>query len=193
MIDFPLRQLLPALLILPLVGCAAGSPPLVPRGLQANQLPIDLDRFMGDWHVLAHIPTRPERNAYDALEQYTLREDGRIDIRFTFCEGAPDGPFETMEMIGWVHDDETKAEWRVRPFWPLRLGYQILELDPDYSLTVIGHPSRRYAWVMARRPEIEAETLSAITERLAERGFDTDRLRLVPQSAERCRAAASGP
>ena len=174
-----------------LAGCASGTSGVVPRGIDESALPIDLQRFMGDWHVIAHIPTRPERDAFDALEQYTLRDDGRIDIRFTFCEGAHDGPLERMEMLGWVADPATNAEWRVRPFWPLSLGYQILELDPGYSLTVIGHPSKDYAWIMARSPSLDAETLSEITARLNDRGFDTGRLRLVPQSAESCRSGVS--
>ena len=177
------------LLFLPFLACAgAGFDAPRPLGLANDEVPLDLERFMGDWYVVAHIPTAKERRALNALEQYALRDDGRIDIRFSFCEGALDGPRETMEMLGWVHDKTTNAEWRVRPFWPLRLAYQVLELDPDYSLTVIGHPSLRYAWIMARTPEIERETLDAITARLTERGFATDRLREVPHSEAGCRA-----
>ena len=178
------------LLLLALSACASGSFNSVPQGVLEGPSRIDLSRFMGDWYVLAHIPTRPERNAYDAVERYTMREDGRIDIRFSFCEGAAEGPRETMKMLGWVHDTVTNAEWRVRPFWPLGLDYMVLELSPDYSLTVIGHPSRRYAWIMARTPEIDAATLSGLTERLARQGFDIERLRRVPHSDDNCRAGA---
>jgi apolipoprotein D and lipocalin family protein len=190
MTDSTARLSATLLVLSALAGCASSSLNSVPRGLSEDGMPLDLSRFMGDWYVLAHIPTRAERNAYDALEQYTLRDDGRIDIRFSFCEGATDGPLERLEMLGWVHDTETNAEWRVRPFWPLRLGYQVLELTPDYSLTVIGHPSRRYAWVMARTPEIDADTLNGIVERLTGHGFDTGRLRLVPHSDRDCRTVA---
>ena len=175
------RFILPAFAAALVSGCAGSQQPLATIDY------VDLDRFMGDWYVVAHIPTRPERRAYDALEQYTLRDDGRIDIRFSFCQGAHDGKRETMEMLGWVHDRTTNAEWRVRPFWPLRLGYQVLELDPDYSLTVIGHPSLRYAWVMARDPAVDPDTLAGVTARLTERGFDTSRLREVPHAPDSCR------
>jgi len=180
------------LLLLPLAACAGASRGPVTQGAFEPVSQLDLARFMGDWYVLAHIPTRPERDAFDALEQYTLREDGRIDIRFTFCRGAGDGPLETLEMLGWVHDRETNAEWRVRPFWPLRFGYEVLELAPDYSLTVIGHPSRRYAWIMARTTEIDEDALSGISARLAHAGFDIERLRRVPHSGGQCRAIPEG-
>jgi apolipoprotein D and lipocalin family protein len=31
---------------------------------------VDVPRFMGDWYVIAHIPSWPEREAYDAVESY---------------------------------------------------------------------------------------------------------------------------
>ena len=36
---------------------------------------VDVPRFMGDWYVIAQIPTRLEREAYDSVETYTLRDD----------------------------------------------------------------------------------------------------------------------
>ena len=93
-------------------------------------------------------------------------------------------------MRAWVVDPDTNAEWRVRPFWPLRLRYQILELDPGYRLTVVGHPSGRYAWVMARTPRISDAALAPIIERLNHSGYETDRLRRVPHASGACRNAA---
>ncbi|MET0331186.1 MAG: lipocalin family protein, partial [Dyella sp.] len=37
---------------------------------------VDLARFMGDWYVIATIPTRFEKNAYNAVETYKLQPDG---------------------------------------------------------------------------------------------------------------------
>ena len=39
---------------------------------------VDLERFMGDWYVIANIPTFLERDAYNAVERYELDEDGNI-------------------------------------------------------------------------------------------------------------------
>ena len=37
---------------------------------------VDLPRFMGDWFVIAGIPTFVERNALAPIENYTLEPDG---------------------------------------------------------------------------------------------------------------------
>jgi len=140
---------------------------------------------MGDWYVIAHIPMAAEAEAHEAVESYELAEDGTIDVRFRFCEGALDGPPEEFTFRGWVHDPATNAEWRVRPVWPLAFRYQIIELDPEYTTTVVV--SGENAWVMARRPKMDEAQLAAITDRLAERGFALDSLRRVPHRGGACR------
>lgn len=158
-------------------GCASGPP--APRTVSS----VDLERFMGDWYVLAHLPTRPERNAHAAMESYRLRDDGRIDIRFTFREGSLEGQFEELTMLGTVHDTSSRAEWRVRPFWPLSLDYLILHVDEGYQTTIIGHPSRDYAWIMARSPTLSEAEYDALVDRLRENGFPVASLRRIPQPA----------
>lgn len=179
-----------ALLVL-LSGCSTRAPVTLPAdvppgpGVPAR---VDLERFMGDWWVVGHIPTGVESNAAAAIESYRLRGDGTIDIRYTFCDGVDAPELTELRMSAWVHDEETNAEWRVRPFWPLRLVYVIDELAPDYSYTVITHPFRSWAWIMAREPALDPAVFDAVVTRLGARGFDTDALRRVPPTG-RCRPA----
>ena len=142
---------------------------------------VDLERFAGLWYVIESMPTSAEAGAHDATERYRLLENGRIDIEFRFLEDSFDGPEKILPMVGWVHDESTRAEWRVRPFWPVRLAYLILEIGPDYDYTVIGHPSKRYVWIMARQPSLDATTLEAIRSRLEAVGYDVEQIQAVPQ------------
>jgi lipocalin len=71
-------------------SCQSTSPvpfskPLPP--LKAMNQPVKLDRFMGDWHVIACIPTFIETEAYNAMESYKLDQDGTIATTFTFNKG----------------------------------------------------------------------------------------------------------
>jgi len=45
---------------------------------------VDLPRFMGTWYVIASIPTFVEEGHQDAVEHYILREDGKIDIDYSY-------------------------------------------------------------------------------------------------------------
>ncbi|MCA9421954.1 MAG: lipocalin family protein, partial [Nitrospira sp.] len=52
-----------------LLGCS--SPPPIQTASQLN-----LERFMGDWYVIANIPTFIETEAFNAVESYRLNDDG---------------------------------------------------------------------------------------------------------------------
>ena len=45
---------------------------------------VDIERFMGEWYVIANIPTFLEKGAHNAVETYTLSDDGTIATNFTF-------------------------------------------------------------------------------------------------------------
>ena len=177
-----LRGLALATVVLACAGCfaSAGVGPNADRPLETVDY-VDLDRFAGRWYVIESIGTSAEAEAYDAIEVYEMLGDGEIDIDFRFRDGGFDGPVESIPQRGWVHDETTQAEWRVRPIWPLALAYLIIDLAPDYRYTVVGHPSKRWVWIMSRTPSLAESTLVEIRGRLADVGYDVTRLRRVPQ------------
>lgn len=142
---------------------------------------VDLARFMGDWHVIAHIPVFIEKDAYNAMESYQLAADGSIPTTFTFNKGSFDGPVKTMHPKGFVHNKETNAEWRMQFLWPLKSAYLITYLSEDYQTTIIGVPNRKYAWIMARTRMIPAARYAALVKELERQGYDLAKLRKVPQ------------
>ena len=165
------------LIVASLAACATGRPTIPPVAS------VDLPRFMGDWYVIAHIPSRQERDAYDAVESYRLGEDGRIRTTFRYRKGGFDAPPETMEPVGTVVPGTHNAVWGMQFVWPVKAEYVIVDLAPVYSRTIIGRSKRDYVWLMARTPSLpEAELESAIA-RIGALGYDTTKLRMVPQSA----------
>ena len=52
---------------------------------------VDLERFMGDWYVIANIPTFLEKDAYNPVETYRLDDDGSVATTFTFNAGSLGG------------------------------------------------------------------------------------------------------
>jgi apolipoprotein D and lipocalin family protein len=142
---------------------------------------VDLPRFMGDWRVIANIPYFAEKGCVDSIESYALRPDGKIDNWFTFRKQSFDAPQKKFTALAWVHDKTTNAEWRVRFFGLITVDYLILELDPEYQWTVIGHPSRKYGWIMARNKTLPDATYEKILQRLSKHGYDPAQFKKVPQ------------
>jgi len=149
---------------------------------------VDLNRFMGRWYVIAHIPTFMEKTAHNAIETYRLSGDGTIETRFAFNDGAPDGPSKVYTAKGFVQNTETNALWKMQFIWPFKAEYRIVYLSEEYSLTMIGRSKRDYLWVMARRPAITDKQYQQMNELAKELGYDTRQIRRVPQ----VNAAAQG-
>jgi apolipoprotein D and lipocalin family protein len=142
---------------------------------------VDLNRFMGDWYVIANIPTRIERGAHNAVESYRLAPDGRILTTFTFRKGAFDGPPKKYEPVGYVRDTESNAVWGMQFVWPIKADYRIVYLDPAYNVTVVAREARDYVWVLARTPEIEPAKYRELVSLVERMGYDVSKLQQVPQ------------
>lgn len=142
---------------------------------------VDLPKYMGRWYVLAHSPNRIENDAFNSVEHYALRDDGDVDITFTYREGSFDGSEEVITQHGYVINRESNAEWRVSPFWPVKLPFLVIGLESEeYRYTVIAGPNRDWLWIMARDVTIDEKDWQAIESLVRHQGFDFDGLRRVP-------------
>jgi apolipoprotein D and lipocalin family protein len=151
---------------------------------------VDLERFMGDWYVVANIPTFVEKGAYNAVDSYALNPDGTIATTFTFNKDSFDGPQKTYHPKGFVLDTSTNAYWGMQFIWPIKADYRIVYLDDDYQLTVIGRAKRDYVWVMARQPDFSDTEMQRMRDFIASIGYDASELQRVPQQTKK---ASAGP
>jgi apolipoprotein D and lipocalin family protein len=156
---------------------ACQTPP--PRALQTVEK-VDVPRFMGDWYVIACIPTFIERQAYNAVESYELAPDGRVRTVFTFRKGAFDGPEKRYSPVGTVLD-ASGAVWGMQFIWPIKSDYRVTYLTADYTQTIISRQKRDYVWIMARTPMISDADYRRDVELVGAQGYDIAALRKVPQ------------
>jgi apolipoprotein D and lipocalin family protein len=159
-----------------LAGCQ--SVPLPPLARAAQ---VDLARFMGDWYVIASIPTFLEEGAHNAVESYRLSADGNIETTFTFRAGSFEGQPKRYTPRGFVLDPPSNAVWEMQFVWPIKADYRIAYLSEDYGQTVIAREARDYVWIMARSPQLSEEDYARLTDFVAAMGYDLSKLRKVPQ------------
>lgn len=162
--------------VLLLAGCQSTQHP--PLALAPS---VDLARFMGDWYVIANIPTFIEEGAHNAVESYRLAADGTIETTFTFRAGGFDGEPKRYTPRGFVQDRASNAVWGMQFIWPVRADYRIAYVSPDYSQTVIGREKRDYVWIMASTPQIPEPDYQRLLQGLAGQGYAVSLIRKVPQ------------
>ncbi|MGB1009898.1 MAG: lipocalin family protein [Thiolinea sp.] len=142
---------------------------------------VDLPRFMGDWYVIANIPTFLEKGAHNAVESYALKDDGRIATTFSFNDGSFAGKRKQYNPTGFVVDNQSKASWDMQFLWPFKAEYKIIYLDEQYQQTIIGRSKRDYIWIMARQPQLSDAEYQKLLETAATLGYDTSLIQKVPQ------------
>jgi apolipoprotein D and lipocalin family protein len=141
---------------------------------------VDLEKFSGDWYVIALLPSIIEKNAVNGVETYSFDGD-KVTVDYVFRQKTPDGKLKVTGQRGKIVDTESNAQWWVRPFWPLRLPYLIIDLAEDYRYTVVGTNNYKYVWIMAREPYLSDEDYRGILERLEARGYPVGEIRIMPQ------------
>ena len=160
---------------LTLAACAGNGPEMKTVNY------VDLERFMGDWYVIANIPTFLEKGAHNAVETYEMNDDGTIATTFTFRDGSFDGEEKEYNPKGFVRDTGSNALWGMRFIWPIKADYRIVYLDDDYSQTIIGRQKRDFVWIMAREPNISEEDYEMLLGVVESLGYDVSKVERVPQ------------
>ncbi len=158
--------------VVPMFGCSSST---AVKPIRTADF-VDIDRFMGDWYVLASIPTPRERNIFNAVESYQRTSEKRIETTFTFNRGAIDGRQSSFTPTAFIEDNPSNAVWGMQFVWPFRAEYRVVYVDARYEHTIIGRSRRDYVWIMARTPNIEPEAYERLQAIVAEQGYDTTRL-----------------
>jgi len=160
----PLSCLACLAIALPMTACTSSRPPL------PTVQSVDLDRYLGTWYEIARLPNFFQSKCASDT-QATYRADGK-DVEVVNQCRKEDGTVEQITGIAKVVAGSQGAKLRVSFFRPIYGDYWILDLDPDYRWVLVGEPSRKYAWILARAPNLDAATQEALLARAAALGFD---------------------
>lgn len=169
-------------LLLPLAGALLPGCPPAPQTVPY----VDLTRYVGLWYEIASYEVFFNRGLVGVTAEYALLPNGKISVKNRGFQDSLDGPEDSIEGTARVVDSLTNAKLAVRfnqPFGALFEGdYWIVDLDTEnYDWAVVSDPTRFTLFILSRTPQLDDETLQPILERLAEQGFDLDKLNFTEQ------------
>ena len=61
--------------------------------------------------------------------------------------------------------------------------YNVMMLDDDYQVALVGSKSPDYLWILSRTPSLGEEVVEAVLDEAASRGYDVSELIWVNQDA----------
>lgn len=135
---------------------------------------INFKNFQGKWYSLTSIPTALDKNWRKTVEKYTLKEK-YFDVFTTYYKiGKPEEKSVKSKLF--FYDGGLDGEMKAQFLWPFKIGYRVIELPEDYSYVVIGHPEKKYLFIMSRKPSMDKKLMSSIVERCKQAGYDVSKL-----------------
>jgi apolipoprotein D and lipocalin family protein len=149
---------------------------------------LDIKRYVGTWTEIAAIPQFFQRKCVrDTQALYSVMEPSMIRVE-NVCTRA-DGAIERAEGRARLVDVDHPARLEVTflelfgdyRFW-VGGDYWVIALDPNYQWAVVGHPSRRYGWVLARERRLSASVLAELIGRIKLQGYDACEFVVTPQT-----------
>jgi apolipoprotein D and lipocalin family protein len=177
--DWGRVSLAAGILLLTVAACAQGGKVMT---AELKVVPhVELERYLGTWYEIARYPQRFQEGCVASKAVYELGRDGKIQVYNECRQGSLEGPVNSVRGKAKVVDPVTNAKLKVTFFWPFYGAYWIIDLGENYEYAVVGHPSRKYLWVLSRSPEMEESVYRGILERLERQGYDTDRLMRTTQ------------
>jgi lipocalin len=145
---------------------------------------VDLNRYKGKWYEIARLPNRFERKLKCASAEYSLREDGKIKVINSGNYIADPKKSNSATGVAWIPDKNSPAKLKVRFFWPFTGDYWIMDLDKDYKWVLIGEPSFKYLWILAREKKMDEKTYQMLLKKAVDNGYDVKEIIRVEQDCE---------
>jgi len=147
---------------------------------------VDLNKYSGLWYEIAKIPNSfQDQCAYGTTAEYKIEPDGDL-IVINKCYDK-DGEIDIADGVATVVDKTTNAKLEVsfvsflgiRPFWG---DYWIIGLGEKYEYAIVGHPERKYGWILSRNPSLSEDRMKEIFKILSQQGYNPKDFELTDQN-----------
>jgi apolipoprotein D and lipocalin family protein len=143
---------------------------------------VDLNRYAGKWFEIASFPQRFQKGCTATTAEYSLTEKGYLIVENRCNKRGRGGKQSYIKGKVFTDKNSGNAKLKVQFFWPFRGKYWIIDLADDYSYAVVGHPNRKYLWILSRNPIMDDILYEQITNRVKAMGFDISKLKHTSQN-----------
>lgn len=145
---------------------------------------VDLNKYAGKWYEIASLPQRFQKGCNGTTAEYTLTDKGYVIVENRCNKGSLSGKQSYIKGKAFVVENSGNAKLDVQFFWPFKGKYWIIDLAEDYSYAVVGHPNRKYLWILSRTPNMAENTYQIINSRIKDQGFDVSKIQRTQQIKE---------
>ncbi len=161
-----------------IAGCFSAKPANDPSHTVAY---VDLNRYMGAWYEIASFPAWFQKDCFCSKAEYVMMAD-HVAVKNSCRRGSKTRKLDVAAAKARVEPNTGNARLKVQFFWPFKGDYWIIALDEEnYQYAMVGHPSKKYLWVLSRAPVLDEDIYRDLVEKAKSRGYDVSRLNRTSQ------------
>jgi apolipoprotein D and lipocalin family protein len=145
---------------------------------------VNIEKYMGTWYEIARYRMFFDEDAVAATATYTLYADGTVRVFKQGRIGTLDGTPTSIEGVARSVDPSNaklKVEFNRPELVGIEFDYWIIDLGVDYEYAVVSSSSRGVLYILSRTSTVDQQFYEDLVAKLAQHGFDTDRIVLTPQ------------
>lgn len=136
----------------------------------------DVGRYLGTWYEIARLDHSFERGLENVTAEYSLRDDGGINVR-NRGYSPTENEWSEIEGKAYFVESPERGYLKVSFFGPFYGSYVIFELDRDgYQYAFVSGPDLSYLWLLSRGPTVPESVMQRFIEMSRGIGFDISEL-----------------
>lgn len=140
----------------------------------------DLVRYLGTWYEIARYDHSFERGMDNTVAEYSMMDDGKVLV---LNSGWKDDKYKVAEgKAKYPSPAEKPGALKVSFFLFFYSDYNVMMIDEDYTISLVGSRSDKYLWILSRTPVADPDLLKKVLAEAERRGYDTSKLIWVDQS-----------
>jgi apolipoprotein D and lipocalin family protein len=136
---------------------------------------VELSKLAGKWYSLYSIPTMFDKNSCQTTTIYTLNNDGYYNV-YTYAKKTTDNNLHTYSSKLFPVEGSGDGQFKAQFLWPFKVDYWVIDLADDYSYVVVGHPDKKFLFIMARKPTMDKKLYNDIVAKCKDMGYDVSKL-----------------
>lgn len=146
---------------------------------------LDLDKFLGTWYEIAHVPSWFQRNCENAIAYYYREPDGTIRLLNTCYKGG----MRQGSMQGTIRipDPDSPSKLQVKFDAVTSVGwgdYWVYDVKYD-SYAIVGNTSGQ-VWILSRSPTMTFCLFKDLSDKAFTLGFDVTQLKVDLNVLKKC-------
>ncbi len=146
----------------------------IPKGATPVS-PFETSQYLGKWYEIARMDFKHERGLNNTTANYSLRDDGKLKVLNKGYE-YKDQEWKESEGKAVFRGDNNVAALKVSFFGPFYSGYNVIDIDPEYTYALVVGRNTKYMWILSRTKNIPDDIKERFLNTTKKLGYNNDAL-----------------